>query len=206
MTHKTPPFHSFIEELQVIRCNVGSASPRDLMDRCERLIDGHADFSGVEHTLGFGFVVSTAQRICAAYAHQRLADGLPTTDFEDAHDIATRLRRAARSPWAQYAKGFSVSLHNRLTDRTLSAGHVASDLHITRFHLARLLAEATGHNFRWHVNSRRLAYAQRLLRHSNLALKEIAADVGFASASQLSNRFRDLFGVTPSTFRRLFRT
>ena len=43
--------------------------------------------------------------------------------------------------------------------------------------------------------------AQHLLRHSTLALSEIALSCGFASASHFSNRFRQAFGGTPGHYR-----
>jgi AraC family transcriptional regulator len=43
------------------------------------------------------------------------------------------------------------------------------------------------------------------LRHSSLALGEIALACGFASASHFTNRFRQTLGATPGEYRAAFR-
>jgi AraC family transcriptional regulator, activator of mtrCDE len=51
------------------------------------------------------------------------------------------------------------------------------------------------------VKEVRLRQAARLLRHSNLPSKSIAARVGYESRSHLSQAFKDFFGVTPAAYR-----
>ncbi|SMF59216.1 transcriptional regulator, AraC family [Tistlia consotensis] len=52
------------------------------------------------------------------------------------------------------------------------------------------------------VVERRMARAQRLLRGSDLALKEIAAACGFSDQAHMTRAFRAKLGVTPGQFRR----
>ena len=55
-----------------------------------------------------------------------------------------------------------------------------------------------------YVLARRLARARQLLRHSSLALGDVALSCGFASASHFSNRFRQALGATPGQYRAAF--
>ncbi len=47
----------------------------------------------------------------------------------------------------------------------------------------------------------RLQRALRLLGDPRLALHDVAASAGFASASHFNNRFRSAFGITPGAWR-----
>lgn len=45
---------------------------------------------------------------------------------------------------------------------------------------------------------------QRLIEKENLAIKEIAIQAGYASASYFNQRFQEQEGMTPSEFRNLY--
>ena len=52
------------------------------------------------------------------------------------------------------------------------------------------------------VHTVRLKAAARLLQHSALPVKCVAAEVGYSSRSQFCRAFRRAFGADPSAFRR----
>ncbi len=83
----------------------------------------------------------------------------------------------------------------------LTADRLAAALGVSRWHLARVLTTHTRHGVRWHLGEARIAHAERLMRTSEFSLKEIAARVGFANASELSRRFVASRGITPSACR-----
>jgi transcriptional regulator GlxA family with amidase domain len=87
----------------------------------------------------------------------------------------------------------------------LTADRLASALGVSRWHLARVLTSHTRHGVRWHLGQARIAHAERLMRTSDLSLKEIAARVGFANASELSRHFVASRGITPSAWRAAWR-
>ncbi|MCY1006818.1 helix-turn-helix domain-containing protein [Nannocystis pusilla] len=71
--------------------------------------------------------------------------------------------------------------------------------------LSRRFREQTGTTpLKW-VLTARIARAQQLLESTSLSLEEIAGDVGFAAASTLRNRFAQVMGASPMTYRKLFR-
>ena len=73
-------------------------------------------------------------------------------------------------------------------------------LSVARFH-ERFLAE-TRQTPMDYVRNHRLQLARRLLRDSDLAIGEIAAQVGYASQSAFSAALSRAFGLTPSALRR----
>ncbi|WAS98282.1 GlxA family transcriptional regulator [Nannocystis punicea] len=71
--------------------------------------------------------------------------------------------------------------------------------------LSRRFRAQTGTTpLKW-VLTARIARAQQLLESTSLSLEEIAGDVGFAAASTLRNRFAQVMGTSPMTYRKLFR-
>jgi AraC-like DNA-binding protein len=83
---------------------------------------------------------------------------------------------------------------------------VASRLHVTHWHLARVLRRTTGHSFLQHLHHRRIVAASHLLVAATapLSIKEIAYDVGYSNTRELDRRFRKATGMCPSEFRKFF--
>ncbi|CAI0721200.1 L-rhamnose operon regulatory protein rhaS [Serratia entomophila] len=78
---------------------------------------------------------------------------------------------------------------------------LAAQAGLSEFHFARMFKHDTGlapHQF---VMRARLRQAEKLLRHSQLPLTQIALDCGFSSASHFSNRFRAAYGFAPLRMR-----
>ena len=87
----------------------------------------------------------------------------------------------------------------------LSIGQLAAQCALSPYHFARMFRESVGLAPHQYVLARRLNRARELLRHSSLALGEIALACGFASASHFTNRFRQTLGATPGEYRAAFR-
>jgi AraC family transcriptional regulator len=86
-------------------------------------------------------------------------------------------------------------------DQDLTLSTIASTVHLSEYHLARMFRRTMGlapHQF---LIRCRIERAQHLLRRTDLALEEIAYRVGFSSASQLAFHFRRLMGTSPARFR-----
>ena len=80
-------------------------------------------------------------------------------------------------------------------------GEIARELHVSPYHLARQFRAATGTTIRAHLLSLRLALAVERLEEGEEDLARLAADLGFASHSHLSARFRERLGRPPSRMR-----
>jgi AraC family transcriptional regulator len=87
-------------------------------------------------------------------------------------------------------------------DAGLTLAQMAAAAHLSPYHFARQFTAATGVPPHRYVIARRVARAQQLLHPDrDLALAEIAAQVGFADQSHFSQHFKRLVGVTPRQFR-----
>lgn len=79
----------------------------------------------------------------------------------------------------------------------LSLAELARRVHASPYHLARVFKAATGSTVHGHREGLRLrAAADRAVAGHRLS--EVAADLGFASHSHLTARFRRRFGLPPS--------
>lgn len=74
-------------------------------------------------------------------------------------------------------------------------------IHITPTYLCALFKHITGQTIGTYVRVRRLEYAAKLLRTSNLKLYDIASKVGYPNPSHFSKLFRKEYGCTPSEYR-----
>ncbi len=125
----------------------------------------------------------------------------------------TELLAELRAAWDAASHRHELSQDARVTaaleyvrahysDRPLRLVDVARAVHVSRWHLERLIRRNTGRCFTWHTRRARVDAACRLLVSSTLLIKEIADRVGYSHATEFTRDFRDLFAVTPSEWRR----
>lgn len=96
-------------------------------------------------------------------------------------------------------------LHARLeadAAAPITLGDLADAGAVSREHLCRLFATATGRGPMETVRAARLDRAAVLIARSNLPLKAVAAACGFGSAFHLSRRFAEAYGLPPREVRR----
>jgi AraC-like DNA-binding protein len=86
-------------------------------------------------------------------------------------------------------------------DSSLTMRQVAQTVNLCPSHAARMLKQQTGCGFVTHLHRRRIGLARQLLDQARLRIKEIAAAVGYASASEFSRHFKLECGETPLAFR-----
>lgn len=78
----------------------------------------------------------------------------------------------------------------------------ASALSTTEKHLTEVLKEKTGMTTQALINQRLVLEAKRLLKYSELSIKEISFRIGFDDPSHFTKFFKGHSGKTPSDFRR----
>ena len=118
------------------------------------------------------------------------------------HHVSRPVRELARGGLApaqlRRVRGFvaeSLASDISLADMSGIAG-------VSPFHFARMFRASTGEPpHRW-LTGERIARAKELLRHTNLPVSEIAAEVGFRSQSHFGQAFRRFTGATPRAWRR----
>jgi AraC-like DNA-binding protein len=113
--------------------------------------------------------------------------------------VRTRpLEDSAENP---HIRRFRAVIGNRHHTVGLTEKDIACELGISVWHLARLLHRHTGHGFHWHLRKHRIDAAAVLLRERSLSIKQVAAHVGYRTASMFDRHFMLVKGVTPSHFR-----
>jgi AraC family transcriptional activator of pobA len=128
------------------------------------------------------------------------------------HLLASVLLWAQRWREAQLegrgASGPDVELHREfveLLERDFAtsheAGHYAAELGTTTGTLSRLLTRLTGRSTKQLIMDRVILEAVRLLRFSDLSIKEIAARLGFTDQFAFSKAFKRQRGEAPLDFR-----
>jgi AraC family transcriptional activator of pobA len=81
----------------------------------------------------------------------------------------------------------------------------AALMNISAGHLSELIKEQSGKPAIAHIHERLLVEAKRLLFHSDLAVKEIAFELGFEDASYFNRFFKRLSQQTPAQYRSTIR-
>jgi AraC-like DNA-binding protein len=109
-------------------------------------------------------------------------------------------RATTRREHTELAEAAKDLLLERL-DHPLSLAELAGELHVSPYHLTRVFRERTGRTLTEYLHDLRLRAAVDRLGEASLS--RLAADLGYASPSHFTDRFRSAFGVPPSQLRNL---
>lgn len=112
---------------------------------------------------------------------------------EDAMAPSDAARRLARRYSALVERDFGT--HNSVSD-------YAAELGVTATHLTRVCKETCGRTASDFLSDRKIAEARRLLADTDLPVKHIAAELGFASPAYFTRAFHQRAGKSPVAFRR----
>lgn len=85
--------------------------------------------------------------------------------------------------------------------RDIDLGEVAEIGGVSRFHMSRAFAAATGHSVIGYVRARRLSEAAQVLAGGAPDILAVALDAGYGSHEAFTRAFRDRFGLTPEQVR-----
>ena len=89
---------------------------------------------------------------------------------------------------------------------TRSVAHYAKHAGVSKRRLGELLAERTGKSTKQIIDERVILECKRLLAHTDLSVKELAARLGFDEPTNLVKFFRHHTATTPLAFRDVQRT
>ena len=95
----------------------------------------------------------------------------------------------------------SYCMQNYQTELSLSV--LEQDLHISKYYISHLFSDKLMIGFNDYINSLRVSYACRYLRHSSTPITEIASLVGFNTSRTFNRAFVRQMGTTPSEYRRM---
>ena len=78
---------------------------------------------------------------------------------------------------------------------------VSKEMQISPYYFSKLFKKKTGNTFIEYLTSVRMEKAKELLRNSDMSMKEICVEVGYADANYFSRTFKKNVGVTPSEYK-----
>ncbi len=84
----------------------------------------------------------------------------------------------------------------------LTLTKLAKHLNVSKFYLSRVFSAKLKTNFNQYLNHIRANYAQALIQSTNYTLTRISVDSGFESQRTFNRVFKEIFGVSPSEYRR----
>jgi len=86
--------------------------------------------------------------------------------------------------------------------KELSLGLLERELHISKYYISHLFSDKLCISFNDYINSLRVSFACRHLRHTEYSVTEIAALAGFGTPRTFNRVFQRQMGQTPSEYRR----
>jgi transcriptional regulator GlxA family with amidase domain len=89
-------------------------------------------------------------------------------------------------------------------DRRHSVDELASRVHMSSRTFARRFRDETGTTPHQWITQQRVQRAEELLERTDLAVEQIAAEVGFGSAAALRHQFGQIRGTSPQSYRHAF--
>ncbi|MBX9937993.1 MAG: AraC family transcriptional regulator [Candidatus Obscuribacterales bacterium] len=126
---------------------------------------------------------------------------LLSAELIDAYRISSACNRGTRRP----AEEFSLETLSAFIDENLaqdvSVKELAQLVHLSPFHFSRVFKAQTGSSPYRFILNRRLARAVILLPQFDLAIDDIAKQVGFLSAASFTKAFKKTYGITPGKYR-----
>lgn len=99
---------------------------------------------------------------------------------------------------------FMDVVNKNINNPDLNIEMVASELGISRVHLYRKLKELTNQSAGELIMNVKLKQAANLLISKKVNISEVAYAVGFSSTSKFSTKFKDLYGASPSNYRKKY--
>lgn len=90
----------------------------------------------------------------------------------------------------------------RKEHEALSLQALSQNAGYSEYYLSRKFREISGLSFRDYLRFRRLAFALKEIRDTDRSILDIAVDYGFSSNEAFTRSFRELYGISPSEYRR----
>ena len=99
----------------------------------------------------------------------------------------------------------AAQIKKNIRQRRPALGNIVELTAMSERHLQRRFKDEMGMSLQDYVAAYRIKLAKELLRDSDLALKQIAYDLGYANPSHFSRSFKSATGISPSAFQRAIR-
>ncbi|MFW6303647.1 MAG: AraC family transcriptional regulator [Candidatus Sumerlaeota bacterium] len=129
----------------------------------------------------------------------------PSTGAAMVFDLLTTLNSEAEEARREDASNILVrrarSIISQSPEADLNATQVADRLGVSREHLTRVFSRETGATPYQYIVRQRMMTACRLLKETNLSVKEISSRLGYNDAAHFNRSFRRTVHMSPTEFR-----
>jgi AraC-like DNA-binding protein len=126
-----------------------------------------------------------------------LSNDLEELGFSILSDKKSKLIESIKNSCLDYLKYFDIS--NKIT----LSQHISDTVKLEYNYLSHLFSVIEGVTIEQHFIKLRVEKVKELLVYDELALGEIAFQLGYSSVAHLSGQFKKITGLTPSYFRAL---
>lgn len=86
-------------------------------------------------------------------------------------------------------------------NKDISLDDVSREVEISPYYFSKIFKEETGRNFVEYVTEIRMNRAKELLLHTDMSMKEICSEIGYADPNYFSRTFKKNTGVTPTEYK-----
>lgn len=93
--------------------------------------------------------------------------------------------------------------HNNEQPRHNLSGYLSEQLHYDYNYLSSIFSEIENITIEKYLINQKIERVKELLVYDELSLNEIADQMGYSSASHLSNQFKKVTGLTPGHFKKV---
>jgi AraC family transcriptional regulator len=183
-----------LEAIQILQKTVTEEEPF----RCGHALNGQRTFL-LHQQVRRSLLTDSNDRLMVEEACMTLLASV-LADTCSPRAIQRPARSATRKAHHEHAEATRLLLAKRFTEN-LSLNDIATLVHASPFHLARIFHRETGLGIHQYRNRLRVRAGLEHIQQGASDLTELALDLGYSSHSHFTDAFRRAFGVAPSTCR-----
>lgn len=135
--------------------------------------------------------------------HLKSSDDIYRTvidSFKEAGDI---VRNSKDSSNPELKEKLFLHLKENYSDKNLSLSSIAHDFDKSESYISHFFKKYCNVNFYTQLEKFRMEAACELLKNSELSIQDISSDVGYSSMHSFRRAFKKVYGISPSTFRKI---
>lgn len=156
----------------------------------------HLTYIGANKTYHFRSRTDYIKNICSMNTFDELRKWFVDKFAANAGFIAERIENQSESAIEKAKKYMQENF-----SKDISLEDVSMKVDISSYYFSKLFKEETGNNFIEYLTKLRMEEAIRLLRESDLSMKEICSRVGYQDPNYFSRNFKKYTGITPTEAR-----
>ncbi|MDL2233823.1 helix-turn-helix domain-containing protein [Ruminococcaceae bacterium OttesenSCG-928-L11] len=153
----------------------------------------------IRASLGIG---DEADELIRAAAHSDIGEFVRTARTEVA-DICLRVGEAQQQTEKRNVSAIMEYIRRNFKSYDLSTEQVAREFNLSESHVRRILKDQTGYGLTAYVTGLRLDFIKEKLRETDIPVRDIITQVGYADVSSFTRKFKAAEGITPGQYRNL---